>query len=938
MRSLILISALLLVLSPFSPLTVSCLADEYSVARIVDVIHPKNVSVGETFQVVVTAEYADSLYVDIGIRDVERDEVVEALTLISNFHGPGLESYRFNLTAPESEGVWRLEASTRAWWKGSWYGDREKSTYRFDINVMAGKAGLEGYAMLSIISHAQGVQLTVDDVEYKLLNNSLTLKMKEGPHYLAVNPSIVDFDNGTRLIFSRWNDNVSSNPRRIILSSKGLVLSPIYRRQYHLQIDSPPKLVRGEGWYDEGSEALIEALPEAYDGNLLYRFKGWRGDVSSMDSSLRILMDRPKRVEASWIKEAYVSRFPGWILTVSAILFMLSIINIAIIALRNRSKSKAATALLLLLILFLGSNIVEINASANSLRPSYTIVEIGNSKWRYWHPMGSDTCLIWLGGGVFGDQTFINPYWLESYNTMRFIQDLSKFYSILAIEEGSTKHLQKPLNRIVYGESYRGGGFVEEARRWAASQGFSQIYLIGYSVGGIAAAEESIIHHPQEWSSPNGVILITTPISGKLLGKAGQFAGNLLILYGERMTPLYVRSGENFFNNSRSEGPFGNNWVHKEFHIIPETAHEVWTIAETGRYNPLACQVIVNFVEKAKLLNHLSRKGSIGELEEIERPKTLEISLKLIQRIDPYPWSAYINGSSLSPNLYDFMISKDGIDVIAVSYTYIDENKSFQVLLNLEKEALTQGGDIRILALMEGSNKFIDLGALNPPAVNLVILTGFPDVPIKVDKSRYLTDPSGRLILNLTGDLHRIELEKVIEFDNRTRLYFKGWDGGLGNETDIAVNSHTKCLTATYVRQFLIEATSEIGDVSGGGWYDENSLIQLKVRKQIIEGEDGSIYVFDGWHPEGSIEEDGTLYVDRPVTVKAVWREAAKPHHSPIASGNPLLLGVLLLPILILFLATAFLAISLKNKNSYSQDKFTKKNASQHEDRRNPMG
>ena len=53
----------------------------------------------------------------------------------------------------------------------------------------------------------------------------------------------------------------------------------------------------------------------------------------------------------------------------------------------------------------------------------YKKVEVGESVWRYWKNPGSDTCLIWLGGGIFTQQLFINPYSLESYNTMylRFV-------------------------------------------------------------------------------------------------------------------------------------------------------------------------------------------------------------------------------------------------------------------------------------------------------------------------------------------------------------------------------------------------------------------------------------------------------------------------------------------------------------------------------------
>ncbi|MEM3677767.1 MAG: hypothetical protein QW176_06450 [Candidatus Bathyarchaeia archaeon] len=904
---LILILTSALVLYSYTTLISRCSASDYAVARIVEVDYPKRVGVGEVFQVVVTAEYADSLYVDVCVRDVDRDEIVDALTLISNFHGPGLESYTFNLTAPREVGIWRLEVSTRAWWRGSWYGDEEQSAYQFDVEVSAGETGPPVRALLTLTSKVQGIRFTVDGVEYEFAGDNLTLELEEGLHKLRVEPSIIGFGNGTRLIFSKWSDDTSSNPRYILLPSKGLVLSPIYMRQHRLQVDSPLDFVRGGGWYDEGSEALAEALPEAYKETLLYKFTGWSGDSSSKNHSLRIIMDRPKRVEASWMGEPLKgSVIPSWIITVSVFLLVSSIVNIAIMA-AGRSKRGLSLLLLLLPIIFPfhGCAVVKVDAAMDSM-PSYKTVGIGDSIWRYWHRMGSDTCLIWLGGGVLGGEVFINPYWLESYNTMRFIQDLSNFYSIIAIEKGSTRYLQRPLNRMVYGESYRGGGFVEEAGRWAKNQGFSQVYIVGYSVGGIAAVEESTIYNPQNWSTPNGVILITTPISRGVLERASRLTGNLLVLYGEHMTPLYVESGKNFFNASHPEGPLGERWIHKEFHLIPETAHEVWTIAETGRYDPSASRVIVEFIEKAKILNHISVRGPIyRELEGLERSATLNPGLEIIQRRNPYPWSIYINGSGLPPNLREFVAYNSEVGPISVSHGFM-EGEDLQILLNFKGESLTRG-EIRILAFPERLNDSIFSISLNHPVMNLRISTVLPGIPVEVDGVEYLSGPDGQINLNLTMNPHTIRLQRIMQIDDGTRLCFKEWMENSGNETEVTATPETRHLTAVYARQLLLEADSKLGSIIGGGWHDENSLIQLKVDRGIIRGEDGQIYVFEGWHPKSLIGEDETLYLNKSIKIDAIWRRVDEPPHRPLT--NYTMLGLLLSPTLILFLATASLVI-----------------------------
>ena len=913
---------ILALLSSFSIYSIPiCSADGFLAARVVEVKYPERVSMGEAFQVIVTVEYADSFYVDVGIRDVDRDEIVEALTLISNFHGPGLESHIFNLTAPRMEGEWRLEASTRAWWRNSWYGDEEQSTYRFDVKV-SGDGGLQRRnAPLELTSQVRGLRFVIDGVEYNLADESLILELEDGVHELAVKPSIIGFENGTRLVFSRWSDGVYSNPRRIDVPGGGISLSPIYMRQHRLQVDSPIDSVRGEGWYYEDTEAMVEALPEVYEDHSIYKFMGWCGDALSTNRSILVLMDKPKRVEANWMKTALEGSVSSkWILTMAGILLTSSVINIAIIAAVNRNgKSKVASMILFILLIspLQASFIGGVNAASGGVHPSYTMVEIDGSTWRYWHKTGSDTCLIWLGGGVMGEEVFINPYWLESYNTMRFLQDLSGFYSIMAVEKGSKGYLQRPLNRMVYGELYKGGGFLEEARRWAEKQGFTYIYIVGYSVGGVAAAEESSINHPSDWSSPNGVILITTPVGRKILESASKLTGNLLILYGEHMTPLYVESGEKLFRASPPEVPFGDGWIHREFHVIPGTAHEVWTIAETGKYNPSASQIIVDFIEKAKILNHISVKGSMSDKLEMEDESVkLNMSLQIVERGDPYPWSIFIDGSDLPPSLREFAVYSDGAGVVAVSHGFPEE-KGLQILLNLEKDALSHG--IRILAFPEGSKAPIVLASLNPPVVNLKVSTGFPGIPIEVDGLEYLCDSKGRVDLNLTKGNHSVKVRRSIEFNNGTRLYFKGWIEDSRNETEMVVTPDSMGhLTANYVRQLLLEANSRLGDAPRKDWYDENSLLQLRVKRQIIRGEDGRLYIFKGWYPSGLIGEDGILYLNKPCRVEAVWKRIDEPPHSQLNSH--ILLGCLFLPILILFLATTFLAVrSLRHHRSVSK-------------------
>ncbi len=884
---------------------ISAFPSDYSVARIVDVSHPTSVQPNQDFKVVVTAEYADSLYVDVGIRDVNTNEIVQALTLISNFHGPGEESFAFNLTAPEHEGVWMLEALTNAWWKGAWFSDPNQGNYKFDIEITyEEEAATSDKAVLQLVPPIHGLSFKVDGIDYSPPNERLTLQLEAGVHILAVNSS-VDMHNGTRLFFSEWSDAVTSNPRSLLLrGGTSNILFPIYRRQYNLQVVSLHDSVRGGGWYDEGSEALLEALPRVRIEGRVYEFDGWRGDTTSKGLSTSVLVDEPKNVEAVWEEYPSGTTTPNWILVASTILLAASIINVVIIAVRRRTPR---TTLLAALIFFLV--LIQVVPAASSPTSSYSTVQIGDSKWRYWFTPGCDTCIIWLGGGVFGEYTFINPYWLESYNTMRFVQNLANFYSVLAIDEGSESYLQRPLDRIVHGEIYRGGGFVEEARRWALNSGYSHVYLVGYSVGGIVSAAESIVHNPEEWSSPDGVILITTPIGKGVFNKADQLRANLLIVYGEGMTPLVVKSGENLFEETPPEGLHGEGWLHKEFHVIQNVAHEIWTIAETGEYNPKASKLVIRFIEDSKILNYTSGEKMI-RAHTTEVPETVKATMETIPRdVKDYPFKIRLKVSGLPPGSYTFMAgSQTGYGIHSIVKGTVEYDGTVEATLVLA-QPLTEGELIRVLAKSDDSNTVLNLGAVKMDTKSLLTVSlGFKGVPVRVDNVEYLSSADGFIRLKVSPGLHRVEVDKTVDFGNGSRLSFKGWLEDSNNSTKTKMDTSERTfLTAIYVRRFLVEIHSSRGETLGG-WFQENTKINPKIEPKIIVENDFA-YLFDGWHPEDQIGIDGSLQVYEPKRIDAVWKEVRIP---AAESESPFTIPLLiLLPALISFIATSALMVTL---------------------------
>lgn len=106
-------------------------------AQLTDVEAPSQTNPGETFDVTITVDYefSEPTEVSPGIFDVDADGwiVEEYETLV----GEGTKAYSFELTAPEEEGTWSLEAAV--WYKleGGWTTDEVGWVERFDIQVRA---------------------------------------------------------------------------------------------------------------------------------------------------------------------------------------------------------------------------------------------------------------------------------------------------------------------------------------------------------------------------------------------------------------------------------------------------------------------------------------------------------------------------------------------------------------------------------------------------------------------------------------------------------------------------------------------------------------------------------------------------------------------------------------------------------------------------------
>ena len=499
-------------------------------ARVVTVDYPERVFPGMRFNATIVVEYSDRFLADVGIWDARAGTIVQSLTLISSFTGPGQAKFSLQLTAPKNETDWHLIAMTRVWWQDAWYEDPDGGMKLFTVKV-------SDNIVLTVNSTGADSTVRFDGSTYIVNEGSpVAIVLKPGPHTLNVTP-IIQARTGERFVFVGWSDGVRSSSRQIVLVSDAQILAT-YRTEYYLTVQSDAAAVSGQGWYVQGFEAPVAAVPDysttSWFGLLVhrYQFSQWSGDSSSGSPVARILMDGPKVVKAQW-KLAQTT--PGRDLLPYGFLAASLPLAIRILYVYSKRRSSPLSSMhtpirrwgrisfLMMIVLFASFPVAPAEAQLPA-QPGASIMKIGDADWYYWSQPASDTCLLWLGGGI-SQQTvigynyyWINPFDYESFGTIRFVQDLAKYYCVIALQSGSYESYNPAANRTIHQELYQiQSTIIMQVHQWIKQQGYQHTFLVGYSVGGQAAAMEVTLRAPNSWLSPDGVILITVPLERSLI-------------------------------------------------------------------------------------------------------------------------------------------------------------------------------------------------------------------------------------------------------------------------------------------------------------------------------------------------------------------------------------------------------------------------------------
>ncbi len=523
-------------------------------------------------------------------------------------------------------------------------------------------------------------------------------------------------------------------------------------------------------------------------------------------------------------------------------------------------------------------------ATAETPHREASIEKIVGYSWYYWPKPESDSCILWLGGGqTLPSYVTVNPYRLESLNTMRFIDDLSRRYGMLALSEGE----------ITYGTDSK---LVSKICAWIRDAGYKFAFVVGYSTGGNALAYELTIPEQNE-VGPDGAIVISsmlnweqmfeqhTTSSGIELYMSAHNAGNvrssILLMYGD--VAWFWHQGEEYYRNLPNEGWTGKHWFLKDWRLLKGVEHEVFTLETDGSYDTKPLAIAIDFMERVRASSLKSMEGLVPEA--LLPASTNKTGMNNIQTSYPANVRAY---EPFQINVTISNIEAGGLGKVAL---YDEDMQSFVTVAEGNSDNATQYS-LPVVCVMNQSVRWLVavaitgrddpgriLGVSAPMQISvedrplLKVQTGVASLSFKIDGEAYNTDNDGILEVFLERGNHTIELPQTVQISQNERLLFISTLGGIGNNTIELSLDKDFSIDARYKTQYLLTVDSEYGTPQGGGWYDANSTAIVAVNTSLQKPSDAEEnLVFNGWSDEANSRNLlHRVYMDSPKMITANW-------------------------------------------------------------------
>ena len=418
-----------------------------------------------------------------------------------------------------------------------------------------------------------------------------------------------------------------------------------------------------------------------------------------------------------------------------------------------------------------------------------SIEQIAGYNWYHWPNPETDACIIWLGGGkTTPTYITVNPYNLESLNTMRFIEDLSDHYGILALSKGEIQYTVD-------------SGLVSKICKSIREYGYKYVFVVGYSTGGMALAYELTFPGDYE-SGPDAGVIMSSMLDWQEMVERHKTARGIdlytsaqnservqrsdLIMYGEDAG--FWDQGKKFYKNLPEEGWMNDHYFQKEWRLMPGVEHEVFTLEADGSYDSKPVAIIINFFERVRASN-LNTKNIIQKISVSTNVSSN--NQQAIQVLYPNKIRSY---RIFQINLTTPPIEENPTWVAIFDLDSIRFQKKIQTNLLVKNQYSINGISVTnqsirnlIIALIGYTEDFQLLGISKTMGINvehnplLTIMTEIQGLDIKIDETTFQTNETGIIQVHLESGNHTIDVPEIASISDVERLNLVSIDNKINN-------------------------------------------------------------------------------------------------------------------------------------------------------------
>jgi hypothetical protein len=342
-------------------------------------------------------------------------------------------------------------------------------------------------------------------------------------------------------------------------------------------------------------------------------------------------------------------------------------------------------------------------------------------------------------------------------------------------------------------------------------------------------------------------------------------------------------------------------------------AHEVWTIADSGRYDTRAGFLTVSFIERSKSLQLNGENGPVTSASE-RSSNSAQLDVRAPKRVrTERQFRVEVQATQLSANQTVDIVAYDenAREVISVE-TFHTSSNSIRTSLAVCSPSRQRIMQLTVLALTRDAkkdeNKILGRTRLEVEVTDEAILTIFStrsQVRMRVDERPFQFDSSGLARINVTIGLHSVEVSQTIEVTEGALDVFESWSDGEKSPRRTLMITDDLELQVVYKRLYRIDAISSFGTVQGTGWHEANSSVVISVRPTVVERSDGkqSIWhVFCGWRNEETSNSRIAAYVDSPASYTAQWNTYSRSDSADLASVTAISGSILIIIFVLIML------------------------------------